>query len=137
MLKVEKTFFLFFLVLFVLSFSRPGFAKDSTADLQVKTFQKNLNGILSHSCLKKNNYGIKIYSLDKGETLFQVRNDKLFIPASNLKLLTTALALKHLGPNHRFITRLYALGSVSDGILKGDLFIKGFGDPKLVTEQMW
>jgi len=90
-----------------------------------------------HRCLKKGNFGIQIYSLDKGASLYQFQNDRLFIPASNLKLITTAAAMKYLGPNYRFITELWTSGKVRDEVLHGDLYLKGFGDPKLVTEQMW
>ena len=100
-------------------------------------FQKEVEKILSSSCLRKNNFGIKIYSLDRGESLFELRAQKLFIPASNLKILTTAVALQTLGPNYRFPTQLYTNGTLKDGVLDGDLYIKGYGDPKFVTEQMW
>jgi serine-type D-Ala-D-Ala carboxypeptidase/endopeptidase (penicillin-binding protein 4) len=100
-------------------------------------FQKAVKKILSSSCLRKNNFGIKIYSLDRGESLFELRADKLFIPASNLKILTTAVALQTLGPNYRFPTQLYTDGTLKNGVLNGDLYLKGYGDPKFVTEQMW
>lgn len=103
----------------------------------VLLFKKKLTKILSSSCLRKNNYGIKIHSLERGESLFELRAKKLFIPASNLKILTTAVALETLGPNYRFPTRLYTDGKLKDGVLKGNLYVKGYGDPKLVTEQMW
>ncbi len=100
-------------------------------------FQKKISKILSSSCLRKNNFGIKIYSLDRGEPLFELRAKKLFVPASNLKILTTAVALETLGPNYRFPTRLYTDGILKGNVLDGNLYIKGYGDPKFVTEQMW
>jgi serine-type D-Ala-D-Ala carboxypeptidase/endopeptidase (penicillin-binding protein 4) len=103
----------------------------------VALFKNKISKILSNSCLRKKNYGIKIYSLDRGESLYALRDKKLFIPASNLKILTTAVALETLGPNYRFPTKLFTDGVLKDGVLSGNLYIKGFGDPKLVTEQMW
>lgn len=103
----------------------------------VNTFRKSVKSILSNSCLRKNNYGIKIYSLDRGETLYEIRSDKLFIPASNAKVITTAVALKYLGSNYRFSTQIYTDGIIENQVLKGNLYIKGSGDPKLVTEQLW
>ena len=100
-------------------------------------FQKKVKKILNNSCLKNNNFGIKIYSLDRGEAIIEVRAKKLFIPASNLKVLTTAVALQTLGPNYRFPTSFFTDGTLKDGVLNGNLYIKGHGDPKLVTEQMW
>ncbi|MFQ5449468.1 MAG: D-alanyl-D-alanine carboxypeptidase/D-alanyl-D-alanine-endopeptidase [Nitrospinaceae bacterium] len=100
-------------------------------------FRKKMENILAHPCLKNNHYGIEVYSLEKKEVLFAAGNGDLFIPASNLKLITTAAALEYLGPDYRFITRLYSPGRLEGDTLFGDLYIKGFGDPKLVTEQMW
>jgi serine-type D-Ala-D-Ala carboxypeptidase/endopeptidase (penicillin-binding protein 4) len=108
-----------------------------TQEKGISLFQKKVKNILSSSCLRKNNFGIKIYSLDRGESLFELRADKLFVPASNLKVLTTAVALQTLGPNYRFPTQLYTDGTLKDGVLNGNLYIKGNGDPKFVTEQMW
>lgn len=100
-------------------------------------FKSRVEGILDHFCLKNKNYGVKIYSLDKKEVLYQVNNDRPLVPASNMKLITTAVALKELGPDYRFITQLYSPGKIEGQTLKGDLYIKGYGDPKLVPEQMW
>ena len=120
---------------FSLVVSLPALAE--THEKGASLFQKKVKKILSSSCLRKNNFGIKIYSLDRGESLFELRAQKLFIPASNLKILTTAVALQTLGPNYRFPTQLYTNGTLKDGVLDGDLYIKGYGDPKFVTEQMW
>jgi D-alanyl-D-alanine carboxypeptidase/D-alanyl-D-alanine-endopeptidase (penicillin-binding protein 4) len=87
--------------------------------------------------LKSKSYGVEIYSLDRREILYQNRKDHLYVPASNQKLITTAAALKYLGPDYRYSTRLFTTGKVEDGVLYGDLYIKGYGDPKLVSEQMW
>ncbi|MBT5551589.1 MAG: D-alanyl-D-alanine carboxypeptidase/D-alanyl-D-alanine-endopeptidase [Nitrospina sp.] len=108
-----------------------------TYEKGVPVFQKRIKKILSNSCLRKNNFGIKIYSLDRGESLFALREKKLFIPASNLKILTTAVALETLGPSYRFPTQLFTDGILKGEVLEGNLYIKGYGDPKFVTEQMW
>lgn len=57
-------------------------------------------------------------------------------PASVTKAVTALYALDGLGPAYRFKTRLFATGSVVDGILEGDLVLVGGGDPNLVTEQL-
>ena len=100
-------------------------------------FTKAVGSILANSCLRKQNFGIKIHSLERDETLYSVHSGRPFVPASNVKLLTTAVALKRLGPDYRFKTRLYADKQIDKEVLKGDIYIKGFGDPNLVTEQMW
>ena len=122
----------------VISFTfLPTFSFASANEEGIGKFRKSVTKILSNTCLRKNNYGIKIYSLDLGETLYEIRSKKLFIPASNSKILTTAAALKFLGSNYRFATRIYTDGILENETLKGNLYIKGSGDPKLVTEQLW
>ena len=64
------------------------------------------------------------------------RVDKPMHPASTIKLLTTISALDQLGPDYRFKTNLYLKGKIERGTLSGQLFIKGFGDPKLVPESL-
>ena len=100
-------------------------------------FVKSVETILGNSCLRKQNFGIKIHSLERNKTLYSVNSNRLFAPASNVKLLTTAMALKRLRPEYRFKTALYATTPVGGETLRGDIFIKGFGDPNLVSEQMW
>ncbi len=58
-------------------------------------------------------------------------------PASVMKLLTTFAALDILGPAHGWQTKYYIHGTLTDGVLDGDLVIKGEGDPYLVKEQFW
>lgn len=58
-------------------------------------------------------------------------------PASTVKLVTTWTALDLLGPTYSWPTRVYATGPIVDGVLNGDLVIKGYGDPYLVLEDFW
>ena len=81
--------------------------------------------------------GAKFYSLDRQQVIYARNSDSLFTPASNMKMFTSAMALKKVGPDYRFHTRLYTIGKIKGTVLTGDLYIKGFGDPSLVTEQMW
>ena len=64
-----------------------------------------------------------------GDTLACINPALKLVPASNVKLITTGLALKELGPDYRFETRLAYSGSIMDGVLCGDLYIIGGGDP--------
>ena len=77
-------------------------------------------------------WGIDVVSLDNGNTLYRRDADALFLPASNAKLYTSALALQTLGPDARFTTTLYATAAPrADGMLAGDLILYGGGDPSL------
>ena len=58
-------------------------------------------------------------------------------PASLTKLLTTYAALDLLGPAWTWSTPVWLQGSITDGVLDGNLVIKGSGDPKLVPERLW
>lgn len=58
-------------------------------------------------------------------------------PASTMKLVTTYAALELLGPAYIWKTGVYAAAPLADGVLDGDLFIKGHGDPKLTFENFW
>ncbi|NVZ99879.1 D-alanyl-D-alanine carboxypeptidase/D-alanyl-D-alanine endopeptidase [Pseudomonas gingeri] len=58
-------------------------------------------------------------------------------PASTMKLITTYAALEMLGPNHQWKTEFYTDGTLSNGILQGNLYLKGGGDPKLNMEKLW
>ena len=58
-------------------------------------------------------------------------------PASVMKLVTTYAALELLGPAYRWKTEAWVNGSLRDGVLEGDLILKGGGDPKLDLEAFW
>lgn len=69
-----------------------------------------------------------------GDTLISMNANTLLIPASNMKLITTGLALDRLGCDFRYRTSLGTNGKVEDGILHGDLYILGGGDPTLASD---
>src|SRR5574341_228615 len=77
------------------------------------------------------NFGIAIYSLDDKKMLYEKNSQRLFVPASNLKLVTSACALSKLGPDFQFKTEIYSTGELADGTLKGNLILKGCADPTI------
>lgn len=76
---------------------------------------------------------VHIESLRDGRVLFSQQADTALMPASNMKIVTAALALARLGPEYRFRTLLAAQADLDAGTLRGDLYLKGFGDPTLTT----
>lgn len=76
-------------------------------------------------------WGVQVKNLATGTVLYRLHADRSFVPASNVKLLTAAAAIDRLGPNYQYKTTLYADGAVQNGTLKGNLIIRGSGDPTL------
>ena len=77
-------------------------------------------------------WGVHVRDLDSGETLYDHHGEKLFVPASNAKLFSTALGLARLGVNYQFTTSVVSKGvPTQDGIVTGDLVLVGGGDPNL------
>jgi D-alanyl-D-alanine carboxypeptidase/D-alanyl-D-alanine-endopeptidase (penicillin-binding protein 4) len=75
-------------------------------------------------------WGVLIVDPDRGDTLYSRDAGKLFVPASNQKILTSAVSLDALGPDHRFRTILTG-GPVRGGVLESDLIVIGRGDPSV------
>lgn len=80
--------------------------------------------------------GLWVWDLDRKVPVFGHNPDRLMVPASNIKLLTTAAALDGLGPHYQFTTEIWGrLGP--QGIIEGNLYVRGFGDPFLTPERLW
>lgn len=82
------------------------------------------------------NSSVSIVSLRTGDSLFDYNKERLLAPASNMKILTSSASLKLLNPEHRFRTVIYSDSNVSSGLIKGNLYIKGYGDPDLTYERL-
>jgi D-alanyl-D-alanine carboxypeptidase/D-alanyl-D-alanine-endopeptidase (penicillin-binding protein 4) len=78
----------------------------------------------------------KAVDLTTGKTIASFNEKTALIPASNMKLVTTATALDTLGDGFRFQTPLTYEGEIKDAVLKGNLYLKGSGDPTLGSEFM-
>jgi D-alanyl-D-alanine carboxypeptidase/D-alanyl-D-alanine-endopeptidase (penicillin-binding protein 4) len=76
-------------------------------------------------------WGILIVDPERGDTLYSRNAGKLFMPASNMKILTTSTALTQLGPDYQYHTTFSARGPVTNGVLAGDLVVTGRGDPSV------
>ncbi len=97
-------------------------------------------GIQSSLNLRKvpdNSLSIYVENLDTGEPVLSWNEDVPRNPASVIKLLTTLVALDVLGPAYTWKTEAYLLGETDGPVLDGDLLLKGYGDPFLVTARVW
>ncbi len=109
-------------------FMSSGFA----GDMERAGLVKQLDQLFDAPIWSNAQWGVQVLDLDTSEILYQRQPGKAFLPASNLKLYTTAAAIKTLGTNYRYETKLYANGPVlKDGTLKGDLVVVGSGDPSI------
>lgn len=81
--------------------------------------------------------GVVVREINSPTPLIQVNAKQAMNPASTMKLLTTYAALELLGPAYSWRTEAYTDGKLEDGILKGNLIIKGYGNPKLNSEHLW
>jgi serine-type D-Ala-D-Ala carboxypeptidase/endopeptidase (penicillin-binding protein 4) len=122
----------------------PGFAAEpeqSTAsvkhpatkpDKRMLALACRIDALLKPSEVAQGFWGIEIYSLDRQQTVYSLNPDKLFTPASNTKLITTAAAFELLGPQYHFRTTVESSGAIdSAGRLGGDLLLVGRGDPNI------
>jgi D-alanyl-D-alanine carboxypeptidase/D-alanyl-D-alanine-endopeptidase (penicillin-binding protein 4) len=142
--SVQRCLFTAFLL--VLTSYSSVYAQPKTAPLQQKSDQEKAaierltQGIVNDISDPRFSHafvGIEIKSLKTGESLFHENENKDFLPASNLKLIITAAALGTVGPDYRYKTRLMTTGEIHKGVLKGDLIIRGSGDPTFGSPSMY
>jgi D-alanyl-D-alanine carboxypeptidase/D-alanyl-D-alanine-endopeptidase (penicillin-binding protein 4) len=95
-------------------------------------FAARADALLGTGPASKGEWGLLIVDAETAETLYEQNADRYFVPASNMKLFTTALALAKLGPEYRFHTTVETQGTISgEGVLSGDAVLVGRGDPNL------
>ena len=93
--------------------------------------RRSIDSAVSAAKFSNAHWGILIVDPERGDTLYSLNAEKLFMPASNLKIITGAAALAQLGADYQYHTAFVARGSVRDSTLRGDLLIFGRGDPTI------
>jgi D-alanyl-D-alanine carboxypeptidase/D-alanyl-D-alanine-endopeptidase (penicillin-binding protein 4) len=102
-----------------------------------KPLADRIAAALANPELARGFWGIAVIDLSDGHVLYQQNADKLFIPASNTKLFTTAAALALIGPDYKFHTTVETSGTLDRyGRLTGDLTLVGHGDPNLSGREL-
>ena len=105
----------------LLRFTTPRGASELKADLTTMLASRTKGGT----------WGAMVVSLTRGDTLFAHEADGRMLPASTMKLFTSALAFERLGPQYTFSTDVLVDGKMVDGVVEGNLVLRGDGDPSL------
>ena len=128
----------FFLIGHFFLCASPAFAEDVEGETPSYSLDHVLGRLMHDPALSRTDYGVQVVNVHTGEEVFARQADEAFVPASVMKVLTAAVALRELGPGYTFSTYLSTDAKIDgDGTLNGDLYVKGFGDPTLVTEDIW
>ena len=87
--------------------------------------------------IRSGRFGLMAVSLTRGDTLFDYNAGTPLLPASTMKMLTTAVALERLGPKYQFSTDVLYDGTLDpDGTIRGNVYLRGDGDPSLSGRYM-
>lgn len=122
---------LFSLLLSLLSFSQPAWSQTTSSSGKIcpSDLEGKISAIANRPQFQGSRWGILIETLNPATKLYERDEESYFIPASTVKLLTTAAALEKLGANYRIRTSVY-------GDNQGNLYIVGRGDPSLTDIQL-
>jgi len=102
----------------------------------IPTLEGKLEYITKDRGWKNSKVGIAVYSLTDKELVFSKNFKQQLTPASTTKLFTTFAALEHFGPNYLVPTEVYTDKQPENGIVKGNLYVFGTGDPKLSFQDL-
>lgn len=102
----------------------------------IEALRYDIDAVLADSIFLQARTGIKVKSFDRGDLLYERDSRMLNRPASNMKLLTSAAAISVLGSDYRFTTSVLADTFMANGILYGNLYFKGGGNPDLKTSDL-
>lgn len=116
----------------------PALADDIPRAAPPDSLEPLLSGLTSDRLFRTSKVGLQVVDVATGEEVFSWQPDLAMSPASTMKVITAAVALRHLGPSYTFATEVFTDGTLDGaGTLKGDLYVKGSGDPHLVVERLW
>lgn len=97
-----------------------------------------LGSLLDDPVFASSDVALQVVDVLTGDELYSWDADETLVPASTMKVVTSAAALRSLGPTWRFHTALLHDGEISgEGVLEGNLYVRGTGDPTLVVEKLW
>jgi D-alanyl-D-alanine carboxypeptidase/D-alanyl-D-alanine-endopeptidase (penicillin-binding protein 4) len=109
----------------------------ATASAQTGRWPAELHAALQGTGIPRESVALYVHEIGASAPLLEWNADRAMNPASTMKLVTTLAALEVLGPAYTWRTEVYVHGTVQDGVLNGNLVLKGYGDPKLNLENFW
>ena len=101
---------------------------------RISQLRERLENLLHEKPLSRTRIGVTVLDARDGDVLYAHNADRLFNPASNTKILTTAAALEQLGGNYHYQTQLRGPEPDEHGVVHGSVELRGTGDPSLTTQ---
>jgi serine-type D-Ala-D-Ala carboxypeptidase/endopeptidase (penicillin-binding protein 4) len=114
---------------------KKGIAYTKSSGDGYKKIKTELKKLRNDSLIKNGLFGFAVKSIKSNKWYFRVNSRKLFAPASNMKLVTTGAALELLKPTYKMKTFVNYNGLIENGVLTGDIILKGGGDPSFCSER--
>ncbi len=118
----------YLLLLLTLAFAPSTFATKLPAEVRLS---------LQQSGISLDGVAIEVREVGARKPLIELNTDIPMNPASTMKLLTTYIGLDLLGPAYTWKTEAWLDGELKNGVLNGNLVLKGYGDPKFTVDQFW
>ena len=115
-------------------------SKSSVSDVdpaEPLTLQEQMESVLEEPYMEGSEVSALVWNLETREDLWEHQADIAVNPASVQKVLTTLAVLEHLGPKTTLVTQVKHDGTISNGVLEGNLYLVGSGDPSMVIERLW
>jgi D-alanyl-D-alanine carboxypeptidase/D-alanyl-D-alanine-endopeptidase (penicillin-binding protein 4) len=101
----------------------------------IVALRHTIDSLVSQQKFRNAHFGLLVVDPASGDTLYSRNAGKIMMPASNMKIITGAVALAQLGADYRYTTRFASRAPATKGVLKGDLVVIGNGDPT-VSDRM-
>ncbi len=107
------------------------------ASAQAVSLPATVRQELNKADIPQSSIAVEVREVGRHAPLISINSQRAMNPASTMKLLTTYAALDLLGPAYTWKTEAWIDGELKDGVLNGNLILKGYGDPKFTIEQFW
>ena len=118
-------------LLLLLTACAPAASPPTPVVTPLESLRHSIDSLVNDPKFANAQIGLLIVNPKTGDTIYSRNAGKLFMPASNQKILTSAVALAQLGPDYRYHTVIAKRGELKDSVLTGDLIVIGRGDPTM------